>query len=593
MSLFEELLILYDTLEKQGKIQVAWDFNGKVDYGIDLNDDGTIFQLINFKIDNKPKIMTIPAYAKKDNGEKFKYFLCASSKFLLGYKSKLTDKSKHAEYFNTIADYSINLLNNINTLPSNAIKNFFNRYKNNIDQLHADLNLTEENEKIYSGQKYIICYNGISIFEYDEIKEIWNTEYYNTIDTKNLSQGCSIISGNKGLIAKIHPGIPLSGGSAMPSLISCKADCESFQSYGFTEGINAHITTEDMIKYRTALIYLIKNKEHYNKISDLHILSWSKTNNDAYTNLFNTSLLNDLPIKEESNTNTLQSNIHQIFNSIEKNEVIEYNNIKLNTDEQFYILGLVVNGGRVAVKFFIENSFGYFIKNIKMHYDRMTLPNNKFSTDLSVYQICNETVRDGDDFPDVLATQVFSSSLNNTRYPDSLLLNILTRVKKEFGKEDKKTKKEIKIATRKIQILKMILSKNYENINKEEIYMLVENGSLSYQLGRLFATCEKIQEDTNTNKNIGSAYFSSSMTSPAKAFPQVIQSARLYLPKLNEGKQIFYNKLIQSIIENIDNFPTHLNNIQQGEFCLGYYHQRQDFFTKKDKNENNKSEEAK
>ena len=58
--------------------------------------------------------------------------------------------------------------------------------------------------------------------------------------------------------------------------------------------------------------------------------------------------------------------------------------------------------------------------------------------------------------------------------------------------------------------------------------MNVNNGSLAYNLGKVFAICEKIQEDTNTNRNIGGLYFSTAMTSPAKAFPSTIKTAQMY-----------------------------------------------------------------
>jgi CRISPR-associated protein Csd1 len=37
------------------------------------------------------------------------------------------------------------------------------------------------------------------------------------------------------------------------------------------------------------------------------------------------------------------------------------------------------------------------------------------------------------------------------------------------------------------------------------------------------------------------------------------------------------------IIEKVSLFPPHLSLDEQGQFAIGYYHQRQDFFTKKEK----------
>jgi len=41
-------------------------------------------------------------------------------------------------------------------------------------------------------------------------------------------------------------------------------------------------------------------------------------------------------------------------------------------------------------------------------------------------------------------------------------------------------------------------------------------------------------------------------------------------------------KLIGEIMDGIDDFPRHLNLPEQGRFALGYYHQRQAFFKRKD-----------
>ncbi len=37
----------------------------------------------------------------------------------------------------------------------------------------------------------------------------------------------------------------------------------------------------------------------------------------------------------------------------------------------------------------------------------------------------------------------------------------------------------------------------------------------------------------------------------------------------------------QEIFDKLQNFPAHLNLKNQGLFAIGYYHQRQDIFTKK------------
>lgn len=41
------------------------------------------------------------------------------------------------------------------------------------------------------------------------------------------------------------------------------------------------------------------------------------------------------------------------------------------------------------------------------------------------------------------------------------------------------------------------------------------------------------------------------------------------------------DKQIEAIIGQLDGFPAHLSLEEQGNFVLGYYHQRQDFYRKR------------
>jgi CRISPR-associated protein Csd1 len=59
------------------------------------------------------------------------------------------------------------------------------------------------------------------------------------------------------------------------------------------------------------------------------------------------------------------------------------------------------------------------------------------------------------------------------------------------------------------------------------------------------------------------------------------------LATLKKGRAVEFDKRIGEIIDFVNNFPRHLDLYGQGEFAIGYYHQRQDFFTKKTKEADN------
>ena len=66
-------------------------------------------------------------------------------------------------------------------------------------------------------------------------------------------------------------------------------------------------------------------------------------------------------------------------------------------------------------------------------------------------------------------------------------------------------------------------------------------------------------------------------------FPTLVNLAQKHLRKLDEGKKIFYDKQLTELMSKLgETYPNRMNLPQQGSFQLGYYHQTQYRFTKKE-----------
>jgi CRISPR-associated protein Csd1 len=106
----------------------------------------------------------------------------------------------------------------------------------------------------------------------------------------------------------------------------------------------------------------------------------------------------------------------------------------------------------------------------------------------------------------------------------------------------------------------------------------------AYRLGRLFAVLEKVQADaTNAKTTIRDRYYGAASATPVVVFPQLLRKAPHHLAKLDSA--VFYEKLIQRICDGLQPptpFPTTLTLEEQGLFAVGYYHQRQALFTKRE-----------
>jgi len=146
-------------------------------------------------------------------------------------------------------------------------------------------------------------------------------------------------------------------------------------------------------------------------------------------------------------------------------------------------------------------------------------------------------------------------------------------------------------------ILKAWLIRNH---HQHITIMLNEtNTNPGYLLGRLFAVLEKTQQDAlpNINATIRDRFYSSASATPRAVFGRLLRMYPNHLGKAQSGwasksglKNADNRKnsreiLCQNIIDELSDFPAHLNLQSQAQFALGYYHQRKALFPSKTKTE--------
>ena len=112
-----------------------------------------------------------------------------------------------------------------------------------------------------------------------------------------------------------------------------------------------------------------------------------------------------------------------------------------------------------------------------------------------------------------------------------------------------------------------------------------ESTNVPYNLGRLFSLLEAVQTAANPgiNTTIKDKYFNSASATPAIVFPVLVNLAQKHLKKLNGGLRTYYDKQITALVCKLpESYPSRMNLPQQGCFQLGYYHQAQSRYEKKE-----------
>lgn len=177
----------------------------------------------------------------------------------------------------------------------------------------------------------------------------------------------------------------------------------------------------------------------------------------------------------------------------------------------------------------------------------------------------------------VLAGAVARAIFTGTNYPASLLEAVMLRIRAER-----------EITPGRAAILKAYYLKNTNPYCPKEVLTvgLNENSTnIPYTLGRLFAVYEAVQESANPgiNATIKDKYFNSAAATPAMIFPILDNLCQKHLRKLDTGLRISYDRQIGQLKAVMGECnPSRLTLPEQGSFYLGYYHQKQFRFTKKE-----------
>lgn len=371
------------------------------------------------------------------------------------------------------------------------------------------------------------------------------------------------------------------GGKSNAKLVSFQIN-SGYDSYGKKMGLNAPISEEAEFKYTTALLKLLSRDSHNKfRVSNRTFLFWASSKNEAAQQA-EESLFNLLGFSDDQvdDPNAKIEEARKVFSAIYTGS------LKTNLDDHFYILGLAPNSARIAVVYWSETSLKDFANKILKHFEDMEVIDGRKEKKpyMGIKDILSAVTLNGkqSEATPNLPEAVIKSIFQGLPYPYTLFSVCIRRLRAETG-----DKGGIRIS--RIAILKAYLNRINDNNKKIEVMLDKDNTNQGYLCGRLFAVLDRIQEDANNINSIRERYMNAASSTPASVFATILNLSSHHSENLsNEGKKVFYEKIKQEIMDKIssDGFPAHLDLQDQGRFFVGYYHQRQDFFTKKEENKN-------
>ncbi|MBX3436377.1 MAG: type I-C CRISPR-associated protein Cas8c/Csd1 [Planctomycetaceae bacterium] len=570
----------YERLKNDPDAEVApYGFSYQdVSFEIVLELDGTLIDVRPlWSLDNKnyvPTSLIVPGYKSRSGRTPCPYFLRDNPLYMFGCPPKGKDGSWAAKRFEAFRTYHIDNESEINDEQYSAVCEFLRNYRPGSPPCDPTL-LGRHNGvfRIRGAQQRVHDRESVAF---------WWTSLVSCNDSNEAVYGQCLITGELAALAKTHD--PPLGSDIPQAENSAKIVSFNFKaadSFGKNQSYNSPVSLKAAFQYSTALKRLTHRESKQRiQIGDATTVFWTEQPSPVETMLpwvFE-------PTKAEDDA--LKNKLHSVLTRIANGQ---YPDEFGDRETPFYVLGLSPNAARISVRFWWVSTLGKLIENLRQHFVDLAIqsePNVDFP---AVWQLLRETVRDSKDLPPQLSGAVITSILTGAAYPSGFFVSALRRIRVER-----------RVNSLRAAILKSHLNRNHRigrgSLQKPLSTVLEEDrAEIAYQLGRLFAVLEKIEQDGTPQRSSGvrDRLFASASAAPVLVFPQAIRQSMHNLSKIASRPELtkeaaarirrYMESHLWAITHHIDHFPENLDLEAQALFIIGYHQQNRWLWTSGEK----------
>ena len=395
---------------------------------------------------------------------------------------------------------------------------------------------------------------------------------WTALDGESEADGICLITGEHAAIERLHTAIKGVWGAQTSGANIVSFNLDAFNSHGKAQGGNAPVGRTAATMYTTALNDLLaRGSRQRIQVGDASTVFWSEEKADLEDDF---GLLFGEPAKDDPAERT--ERLRALYESFLTGKYATEH----DAQTRFYVLGLAPNAARLAVRFWHVDTVANIAGNIAQHARDLHIVSDRRDPPPppSLFRLLAACAAQGkaDNIPPSLGGEVIRAVLAGTAYPATWL-----------GAAVRRCRAEQDVGALRAAVIKACLNRSTRlRPNSEKVLAVsldTENPNVAYRLGRLFAALEKIQEEASPglNATIRDRYYGAASASPVTVFTTLMRLKNHHLSKLDKpGRVVNFERLIGQIMSAIDDFPPHFALADQGRFAIGYYHQRQAFFTK-------------
>lgn len=396
-----------------------------------------------------------------------------------------------------------------------------------------------------------------------------------TRDIPDANEIC-LVTGKAAPAERLHSAIRGVWGAQTSGANIVSFNLDAFRSFHKEQGANAPVSAEAAFGYTTALNHLLaKGSRQRMQVGDASTVFWAQKDDgieDVFAMLFGDG---DDPDTRIEAVRSVYAAVHSGKYTLDRD------------DPTFYVLGLAPNAARISIRFWHVAPLSEIARRITQWFDDLALsgaPGDPKYPTLFRLLTAIAVQRKAENVPPRLGGDIMRAILDGGPFPSTWLNLAVQRCRAE------QQVTFLRAAAIKACLNRSSRTRQHHPSTNDKEYLPVldtSNDNTAYQLGRLFAALERIQEAASPglNATIRDRYYGAASSTPVAVFTTLLRLKNAHLKKLPMGRIVTFEKLLGEILDDIEDFPKHLSLPDQGRFALGYYHQRQAFFTKAENTE--------
>ncbi|WP_029915461.1 type I-C CRISPR-associated protein Cas8c/Csd1 [Pelobacter seleniigenes] len=548
-----------------------------ISFALVLGEDGSLRNIEDLRDGEgnkvKPRKMQVPAAVTRTSGVKAN-FLWDKAAYIFGADTDgATEKNR--ERFEAFNVFLHEIGKDVDDPGFVAVKKFLAQW--NCSQAAESVARFQSWEDVCNAN-LVFRLDGVPGFIHDRpsVQREWLK--YGQNDSA-ASVGQCLISGEENVpLAGVHTPIKgVRGGQTSGGYI-VSFNASAFVSYHQDK---ASVAETSAFAYTTALNFLLSSYSRQKiSIGDTTYIFWAKrpTSLEPFlADVFEPSEAEEEPAEQDDRKTA--KDIHGLLKAVRDGKKPTDFMPDLETDVQFYILGLAPNAARLSIRFWQETSLGDLLEKVGQYYRELSMVRQYDSEPefppLWRLLVQTATLGKSENISPVLAGGLTRAMLTGCPYPQNLLPVVLDRIRAEHN-----------VTYFRAALLKAYLLRNTK-MEEVPVSFDPERKDSPYLLGRLFAVLEKAQEEAipGANATVKDRYLGAAAATPQLVLPMLLKNSANHIAKLRKdsdkrGRAIYLDRMIQDINGELDDYPTTQNAQEQGLFMIGYYHQRKNFFTK-------------